>query len=89
MQELCQGSLFAFLTKAKPIIYDQGGALRLETVASLLRDICEGMVYLHARGIVHGGGWGSSRSTGWVGQARARIDFQWLKVVGYVIVVIR
>ena len=62
MQELCQGSLFALLAKAKPIMYDQGGALRLQTVASLLRDICEGMVYLHARGIVHGGGWGRARA---------------------------
>ena len=36
-------------------MYDVSGAPRLSCLAPILLDICKGMLYLHSRGVVHGG----------------------------------
>ena len=55
LQELCEGNLGSYLHVVNPIMYDSLGQVSLPALAPLLMDICKGMLYLHARNIVHGG----------------------------------
>ena len=54
---MCEGDLTAFLDKVRPVMYQPGGAALFQCMAPLLMDVCNGMVYLHSRNIVHGGEW--------------------------------
>ena len=57
-QELCEGTLYHFLDLIRPLVLNPvTRAPRLEYIASMLHDVCQGMLYLHSRNIVHGGGW--------------------------------
>ena len=55
LQELCDANLAIYLTEVKALMYDSSGRGIMSSVAPVLMDICEGMLYLHARHIVHGG----------------------------------
>ena len=55
LQELCEVTLSEFFDLVRTTMYDASGGPRLDMLAPMLHDICQGMVYLHSRNIVHGG----------------------------------
>ena len=55
LQELCDANLAVYLAEVKALMYDSSGRGIMSSLAPVLMDICDGMLYLHARHIVHGG----------------------------------
>ena len=60
LQELCNSNLDDFLIAVKAVMYDKQGVAIMQALAPLLINVCEGMLYLHSRNIVHGGEEGST-----------------------------